>query len=227
MKFYLSDKVTIISAISTLSISFWILDSMIDYIVFEQGTSLSDNLFFPSKMELWMRIIIVTQIALFLTFNKEFVSFLLINRYKHRHSNANLDLTRQLHEQRVVNMRLREQASTDPLTSLLNRRGFQRLFEHSMNSALAQQQRVCFVICDIDDFKKINDNYGHDVGDETLIALSKILSNSIYEPDFVVRWGGEEFIIALFDKDLFSAGEYSRRHQGHYFFSSLQRHRNN
>lgn len=61
------------------------------------------------------------------------------------------------------------------------------------------------ILFDIDDFKYVNDTFGHQIGDEVLKEISKLLSNTIRETDISVRWGGEEFLILLPQTDLFGA----------------------
>ncbi|MCG9727627.1 GGDEF domain-containing protein [Vibrio brasiliensis] len=206
MNFYPNDKLVLFSLGSTLSVSFWLLDSLIDFVIFEQGNSFSYSVLQPSKVELWMRSLVIFLIAIILISNKDKILYLMYGNsvVLDTSSNETLDLNRKLDEQLALNIRLREQAMTDPLTSLLNRRGFHNLFDNQQTN-VTSHQGACFIICDIDNFKTINDNYGHDIGDETLIRLSKILKSNIDQPNFVVRWGGEEFIIVLFSHSIHQA----------------------
>ncbi|MBU2970126.1 GGDEF domain-containing protein [Pseudoalteromonas sp. C2R02] len=89
---------------------------------------------------------------------------------------------------------LYEQSHHDALTGLYNRRYFE---EHMNSSQLKDHNNYVLAIIDIDFFKKVNDTYGHDVGDEVLCKLAKILNDNIRENDFVTRWGGEEFVVTL------------------------------
>ena len=75
-----------------------------------------------------------------------------------------------------------------------------------LSDAMHNGRPFCLVICDIDDFKKINDTYGHNCGDEVLKHISKLLAESIPDNCHVCRWGGEEFLILLNEYDLDSAG---------------------
>lgn len=101
------------------------------------------------------------------------------------------------------NLRLTYLSNYDSLTGLINR----RFFEQSMELRMEQEeQSACLVILDIDDFKKVNDIYGHRAGDQVLTEMSRILSESVREKDLVARWGGEEFIILLMGVSL-SEGE--------------------
>jgi len=86
---------------------------------------------------------------------------------------------------------LESEVETDPLTGLLNRRGLERAVGDLPGG-------VCSIIMlDIDDFKKINDSLGHAVGDEAIIALSRIARSQAREGDYVVRLGGEEIALVL------------------------------
>jgi len=87
-------------------------------------------------------------------------------------------------------------ARNDPLTELANRRYLSEFISALGNSV------YCFVICDIDHFKHINDTYGHDTGDEVLRQLAVILKESIRTSDLAARVGGEEFCIVFPDTDL-------------------------
>lgn len=84
---------------------------------------------------------------------------------------------------------LAEEAYLDPLTRLLNRRGFERRLNQP------HQQTGFLIILDIDDFKKINDAFGHDAGDRILSAVALRLQQALRPQDIVSRFGGEEFVV--------------------------------
>lgn len=84
------------------------------------------------------------------------------------------------------------QAHTDPLTGVLNRQGLRAELMNT-SSLLAAPMSVIFV--DIDHFKKINDRYGHEAGDEVLRSFASLIASNIRSSDRLVRWGGEEFLI--------------------------------
>ena len=94
---------------------------------------------------------------------------------------------------------VKELAIKDPLTNCYNRRYLYDMGKKFLESYKRQKRAVSIAICDLDHFKKINDTYGHDVGDKVLKVFSKILLDSMRESDFVVRYGGEEFVIFLGD----------------------------
>jgi diguanylate cyclase (GGDEF)-like protein len=93
--------------------------------------------------------------------------------------------------------RLTRQAHTDALTGLANRRELVARLEDELGHAGRNGMSVSFVILDIDDFKAINDEHGHQVGDEILREVATVLSRSIRETDLAVRFGGEEFVLLL------------------------------
>lgn len=95
------------------------------------------------------------------------------------------------------NLELEELAMFDPLTHLMNRRSMNNALHQAVSEAAAERKPFCLIMADIDDFKKINDTYGHDCGDEVLIIISNIISNNVRENDCVCRWGGEEILILL------------------------------
>lgn len=91
------------------------------------------------------------------------------------------------------NALLEKQANTDTLTGLYNRRKAMEYMEALVNGNNHLEFSVC--ICDIDFFKKVNDNYGHDFGDEVLREISRVISEEVTSPHFAARWGGEEFLL--------------------------------
>ena len=90
-------------------------------------------------------------------------------------------------------------ADTDELTKFLNRRAMMRLLERETKVYERERQTFAILLIDIDHFKKINDQYGHDGGDIALVHIAKILSTRFRSrgSDFASRWGGEEFLILL------------------------------
>ncbi len=92
-------------------------------------------------------------------------------------------------------------ARKDPLTGLANRRKLAEFL-----SSLADDISISFVMIDIDHFKKINDRYGHDAGDDILSELASVLNDSTRSSDMVARLGGEEFCIILPEAELKQAG---------------------
>ena len=96
-------------------------------------------------------------------------------------------------EQKRLEQELEYAAHRDLLTGLLNRRQFYHLTEHVMPTAFD----FSLLLVDTDHFKRINDQYGHQKGDEVLIQLSRTLEQHCRRGDYVFRWGGEEFLLLL------------------------------
>ena len=88
-------------------------------------------------------------------------------------------------------------AERDALTGLMNRRAMERSFKDILRDALASRLPLAVMMLDMDDFKGINDTFGHSMGDEALVALADILTSSVRSMDVVSRWGGDEFFVIL------------------------------
>ncbi|MDO6563568.1 diguanylate cyclase [Amphritea sp. 1_MG-2023] len=96
------------------------------------------------------------------------------------------------------NSSLLENALTDELTQLYNRRGLYQALELALTNAQQSHQPLTFVLCDIDHFKRINDELGHTAGDQALIAVADNLKNHTrFSIDIIARYGGEEFILVF------------------------------
>ena len=93
---------------------------------------------------------------------------------------------------------LRNMAETDPLTGVANRRKSSQDLNRFFQLAKRQKQPISFALLDLDRFKKINDKYGHAMGDAILHRLGRLLSISFRPEDIVARWGGEEFIVVMY-----------------------------
>jgi two-component system cell cycle response regulator len=91
----------------------------------------------------------------------------------------------------------RRLASTDTLTGLLNRRAFIERIERTRASADKELFPMSMLLLDVDHFKKVNDTLGHDAGDAVLQGVARVLMSIARKSDFVARWGGEEFVVAL------------------------------
>lgn len=88
-------------------------------------------------------------------------------------------------------------ATTDNLTGLYNRMYFDQLLEYEIHRHEREKKPLTLVLLDLDFFKRVNDNWGHDIGDDVLKLATSTIKNSIRKTDIMARWGGEEFIILL------------------------------
>ncbi len=119
----------------------------------------------------------------------------------HRQKQVILEKNRFLSEKNtlleVQAEKLRDVASRDTLTGLFNRRGFLERVELERTRSVRTNKMFAILLGDIDFFKKVNDQYGHDIGDVALVEVAKALCASVRQVDCVGRWGGEEFIALL------------------------------
>lgn len=100
---------------------------------------------------------------------------------------------------------LTEISHSDPLTGALNRRGIAEAFARETARAVRQDAPLTLAVLDLDDFKRVNDRYGHSAGDAALIRLTELARRSLRPTDAWGRLGGEEFLVLMPDADLASA----------------------
>ena len=129
-----------------------------------------------------------------------------------------LRLERQIEEQMALleekEMLLEEKtelAFHDQLTTLYNRHGLYEWFMYALSKMDEKDTPLSLIVLDVDDFKMINDQYGHHIGDEVLKQMGIILTEQIRKIDIAARWGGEEFIILLPHSDMETAYEAAER----------------
>ena len=154
---------------------------------------------------LFSAIAVAVAILLIKTFSKKMISDInIINKFLRTISEGNLTATL---DTKIIErgdelsaigkyaskMRsdLKKMIEMDPLTSLYNRRSC----NNRLNAPEMQNNNYSVVMCDIDWFKKVNDNYGHDAGDYILVMVSQIIKDNIKDVGFASRWGGEEFLL--------------------------------
>lgn len=97
--------------------------------------------------------------------------------------------------------------ATDQLTGVANRLHFTMAFEHDINVARRERSPLSVIFFDIDHFKRVNDEYGHLIGDSVLVRLASLVGKRIRRSDVLARWGGEEFIVLLPNTPLAEATE--------------------
>lgn len=103
------------------------------------------------------------------------------------------------------NIKYKEIASRDSLTKLYNRHKFTKLYQSSYETMIERENEMSLIMIDIDNFKKINDTYGHNVGDSVIVQISQTLVENLRNIDIICRWGGEEFVILLPTADIDNA----------------------
>lgn len=107
----------------------------------------------------------------------------------------------------LLHERLEQLVRTDELTSLSSR----RYLENYLREHLAQYPNGVFFLFDIDDFKRINDTYGHDTGDDTIVQVSSVIKRYSRREDVAARWGGEELVLFLKDAEADTAVKVAER----------------
>ncbi|MEI5637727.1 MULTISPECIES: sensor domain-containing diguanylate cyclase [unclassified Pseudoalteromonas] len=110
-----------------------------------------------------------------------------------------------------ANHELHKQANTDGLTGIMNRRCFDERLASEMSRCIRYERKAALILMDIDHFKSVNDNYGHQVGDKVLQFIASLLKSLIRETDVCARFGGEEFAILLTDTILADAINLAER----------------
>ncbi len=118
-----------------------------------------------------------------------------INHLREKLVKANFELSQ-------ANERIRQSAIIDELTGVFNRRQMIRILEREKSLADRGQASFSFCILDLDDFKHVNDTFGHQVGDTVLRTLVQTIQSNIREQDYVARYGGEEFVVILAYPDM-------------------------
>ncbi len=106
---------------------------------------------------------------------------------------------------------LEELASTDPLTQALNRHKMQLLLEQEYKRAQRYGRPLSLIMFDIDDFKRINDQFGHQMGDRVLETIAAVVRDTIRDTDYLSRWGGEEFLVLCPETELDGTYETAER----------------
>jgi diguanylate cyclase (GGDEF)-like protein len=106
-------------------------------------------------------------------------------------------LETELEQHKRLHTMLEELATRDPLTNLYNRRHFLGLAEREWRRSKRYQHPLCALMIDVDDFKQINDRYGHATGDNALIAFADVIQSRLRSTELAGRYGGDEFMILL------------------------------
>jgi len=122
-------------------------------------------------------------------------------------------IVRRYGEMKTLCLEAQELSNRDHLTGLNNRRFIQDMFHVEVQRIKRNHTNFALLIIDVDDFKNINDTYGHNIGDTILVQLSNIMLSITRTPDVVSRWGGEEFLILCPETNLANAIQVVNRMQ--------------
>lgn len=196
-----------------LAAIFWVIDSAIDAFVFEVEHTFLESLLAPEPVELWMRCLVIVMLVLFSLFAKNAFSTQQkilhdLNQHKvhlerivddrtNELKTINSELLKEIGDRKKAEETLEKLATTDPLTTLFNRRKFDELLKYEMERNRRYRTGLSLIFCDIDHFKQLNDQHGHDIGDDVLRLFAQDLKNSIRSTDIIARWGGEEFMLLI------------------------------
>ncbi|MBD2567700.1 PAS domain S-box protein [Anabaena lutea] len=125
---------------------------------------------------------------------------------------AELALRQAEYNLRLANQELEKQVNLDGLTQIANRRCFDNLLEQEWQRLYREQQPLSLLLFDVDYFKRYNDSYGHQMGDECLMKIAQSVQQVVFRPaDLVARYGGEEFVVILPNTDIEGAEAIAQR----------------
>lgn len=201
-----------------LGFGFLLLDAFVDVFFFsEEGEGFLHGLLEPDPMDLWMRAVVfvlVIGFSIYASWLLQRQAMLADDLKRERDGLAqrvqeatedmrlqNLALREEIERRSRLESELRELAITDPLTELFNRRKLLEDLKVGIVTDHRYHTGLALILCDIDHFKSINDQHGHDVGDAVLREFAKCLRLHTREADIVARWGGEEFAILMAIRD--------------------------
>lgn len=193
-------KITILGVL--LAIIFWMVDAFVYSLFSETGITFLQSCFNPRGEEIWMRTFVVLLFLIFSAYTERLLAIIHnmtieLKKYHDRLELTIAELKMENTERRQAIKELEELSVTDPLTSIYNRRKFNELLNREVERSKRYKTGLSIIMCDIDHFKKINDTFGHDVGDNALKVFSNKINENIREVDMFARWGGEEFMILM------------------------------
>ncbi|WP_234979961.1 GGDEF domain-containing protein [Fibrobacter sp. UWEL] len=173
---------------------------------FGYGTLEIKGLRFKGKTISWDKLVTSLVVMWFVTFLIILViRFFDYSRERAANKKKREELEKNLMALEIEKSEYEKSSKEDPLTGCLNRAGFSSVLLLEQENLSKNDSPVSFVILDIDHFKQINDAFGHNVGDEVLVNLTKLIQSKIRNTDALVRWGGEEFVILCGDTPIQNA----------------------
>jgi len=170
----------------------WLVDVLLDVFIFGGGESFVESLIPEKTTEIWMRTLVIIVFC---------VSSVVIQHFMRKQRKSELALIQHQHNlEKIIDQRtqaLQRLANFDILTGIYNRRMFSHCFEKERMRAIRDKQPLSLILCDVDHFKLVNDQYGHNEGDRVLKLIADIFREHMRLSDIYARWGGEEFILLL------------------------------
>ena len=170
------------------------------------GTMEIRGLCFKGKKIAWADLVTIIVAIWFVTFLIILIiRFFDYSRERAANKKKREELEKNLKALEIEKSEYEKSSKEDPLTGCLNRAGFSSVLMREHEELVKNGSPVSFVILDIDHFKDVNDTWGHNVGDEVLVNLTKLIQGKIRNTDALVRWGGEEFVILCCDTPIQNA----------------------
>lgn len=197
-----------------LAVGFLLLDAAVDTIFFDsEKKGFIENLLEPEPMDSWMRLVVMIFVIGFAFYSRHLLRremkvsseldrerALLVERVAaatHELRERNATLEHEVVARRKAESQLETLAITDPLTQLYNRRKLLEELTTCMDIDRRYHTGLALILCDIDNFKQINDQHGHGVGDAVLCQFSDVMRCNTRASDTLARWGGEEFALLM------------------------------
>jgi len=214
MKIFSNSKLTKTTSLLPLlgllfGIIFWVGDAILHHHVFHIEESVMAAIFTKNLQEIWMRCFIVLLFIGLGTMGSLLYSR--VARAKNIIEKTNILMQKEIQAKRKLEIELRKQATTDFLTGLYSRRYFFEQLDKEIERSLRSKNTFSILLCDIDDFKLINDTFGHAIGDRVLKTFTSTISSVIRKTDVFARYGGEEFIILAPETPLKSAARLAEK----------------
>ena len=183
----------------------WWADTAVDHFIFGAGETFLETLLYPSPMEMWVR----GMAGLMFIFFGTYAAFLL-----DRAERTELELRRSNEKLEELRVELERLVVVDPLTGVFNRRKFHESLGMAIAAAMRHQHLFSLLMLDIDNFKSINDRFGHQVGDDVLRTICDLVGSSIRSADQMFRVGGEEFCLVATAMDAEQARTLAEKVRG-------------
>lgn len=209
-----------------MAVAAWFVDAAVDTTFFRPEVDYWHSLLEPDGHEIWMRsflsatlLLLGTSAGILLKLHESAEQELghnraLLEKFAKELEAQNAALKREIDHRKEIEEKLAKLATTDPLTGINNRRKFDETLQDEIKREARYKRGLALTILDIDHFKKINDNFGHDVGDQVLKRLARLIKTHAREADSFFRIGGEEFALLTYaesSEDLTEAAERLRQ----------------